>query len=189
MATPVLPYPDMDFTPLDILTAEEMDEIVANVEYLKTFCGGLADGSNLSDGVIQARKIDYNVLTIKGSGSAYQIGSNTKISLSSIYGQNGNKLSLSDGGIKIGQGISKVKITANVFYEKVSGAYGWAKIKNSGSWQSPTAIADLSGNYGSAVFSELVKAVSPNEVIYLWNIDGNLRIRPSDTWMTISVIN
>lgn len=57
MATPVLPYPDMDFTPLDILTAEEMDEIVANVEYLKTFCGGLADGSNLSDGVIQARKL------------------------------------------------------------------------------------------------------------------------------------
>lgn len=67
MATPVLPYPDMDFTPLDILTAEEMDEIVANVEYLKTFCGGLADGSNLSDGVIQARNINWGSIT--GSGS------------------------------------------------------------------------------------------------------------------------
>ena len=29
-----LPYPGMDFTPLDILTADEMDHIVANIEYL-----------------------------------------------------------------------------------------------------------------------------------------------------------
>ena len=139
--------------------------------------------------MIQARKLDLNILTIKGSGSAYQINANTKISLSSIYGQNGDKLSLSDGGIKIGQGISKVKISANVFYEKSSSAYGWAKIKNSGSWESPSTITDLSGGYGSTVFSELTKAVSPNEVIYLWNIDGNVKVRPSDTWMTISVIN
>lgn len=59
MATPVLPYPDMDFTPLDILTAAEMDQMVANDQYLRDFCAGLADGTNLSDGVIQARKIDH----------------------------------------------------------------------------------------------------------------------------------
>lgn len=29
-----LPYPGMDFTPLDILTADEMDHLVANIEYL-----------------------------------------------------------------------------------------------------------------------------------------------------------
>lgn len=29
-----LPYPNMDFTPLDILTADEMDQLVANIEYL-----------------------------------------------------------------------------------------------------------------------------------------------------------
>lgn len=57
MATPVLPYPDMDFTPLDILTAAEMDQMVANDQYLRDFCAGLADGTNLSDGVIQARKL------------------------------------------------------------------------------------------------------------------------------------
>lgn len=56
MANAVLPYPDMDFTPLDILTAAEMDQMVANDQYLTNFVNGLADGSNLSDGVIQARK-------------------------------------------------------------------------------------------------------------------------------------
>ena len=67
MATPTLPYPNMDFTPLDVLTAAEMDQMVANDQYLRDFCAGLADGTNLSDGVIQARKIDFttfpNVIT------------------------------------------------------------------------------------------------------------------------------
>lgn len=62
MATPVLPYPNMSFVPLDILTAEEMNHIVANDQYLRDFCAGLADGTNLSDGVIQARKIDFTTL-------------------------------------------------------------------------------------------------------------------------------
>lgn len=64
MATPVLPYPNMDFTPLDILTAAEMDQMVANDQYLRDFCAGLADGTNLSDGVIQARKIDFTTIPI-----------------------------------------------------------------------------------------------------------------------------
>ena len=29
-----LPYPDMDFVPLDILTAAEQDQLVANIEYI-----------------------------------------------------------------------------------------------------------------------------------------------------------
>ena len=61
MATATLPYPDMDFTPLDILTAAEMDQMVANDQYLTNFVNGLADGSNLSDGVIQARSLADNL--------------------------------------------------------------------------------------------------------------------------------
>ena len=33
----VLPHPNMDFVPLDQLTAEELDNMVANIEYLKTY--------------------------------------------------------------------------------------------------------------------------------------------------------
>ena len=79
MATPVLPYPNMDFTPLDILTAAEMDQMVANDQYLRDFCAGLADGTNLSDGVIQARKLDSSTLPglIKCVISARISGNNT----------------------------------------------------------------------------------------------------------------
>lgn len=46
MALPTLPYPSMDFTPLDVLTAAELDQMVANIEYLRTYAESLADGTN-----------------------------------------------------------------------------------------------------------------------------------------------
>lgn len=33
----VLPNPNMDFVPLDQLTADELDDIVENIEYLNTY--------------------------------------------------------------------------------------------------------------------------------------------------------
>lgn len=37
MATPSLPHPNMDFVPLDILTAEQLDNMVENTAYLENF--------------------------------------------------------------------------------------------------------------------------------------------------------
>ena len=34
---PVLPYPNMDFVPLDQLTANELDQMVQNDQYLRDF--------------------------------------------------------------------------------------------------------------------------------------------------------
>lgn len=34
-----LPYPSMDFVPLDVLRADELDQLVANIEYLNTQLG------------------------------------------------------------------------------------------------------------------------------------------------------
>ncbi len=52
-----LPYPNMDFTPLDVLTAAEMDQMVANDKYLADFCTGLANGTNLENGMIPLSKL------------------------------------------------------------------------------------------------------------------------------------
>lgn len=61
----VLPYPDMDFVPLDILTASELNQMVANTEYLATYCSGLANGSNLDNTSISSGKINWG--SIDGS--------------------------------------------------------------------------------------------------------------------------
>lgn len=47
-----LPYPSMVFVPLDILTAEEMNQLVANIE-------SLSSGTGLADGAITSDKIDW----------------------------------------------------------------------------------------------------------------------------------
>ena len=52
-----LPYPNMDFTPLDVLTAAEMDQMVANDKYLADFCTGLANGTNIENGMIPLQKL------------------------------------------------------------------------------------------------------------------------------------
>ena len=57
MAILALPHPNIDFVPLDILTAAEQNQLVANINALATFANGLADGTNLSDDIVLPRHI------------------------------------------------------------------------------------------------------------------------------------
>ena len=52
-----LPYPDMVFVPLDILTAEEQNQLVGNIEFLANQFP--LSASNIADGAVTADKIDY----------------------------------------------------------------------------------------------------------------------------------
>lgn len=57
-----LPYPDLDFVPLDILTAEEMNEIVANYTYIANqFPIG---GSNLDLGTLNKGAVNASLVTV-----------------------------------------------------------------------------------------------------------------------------
>lgn len=56
----VLPYPDMDFVPLDILTAAEQDQLVANIEYLAGIFP--LGSSDIADGAITSDKIDWTTM-------------------------------------------------------------------------------------------------------------------------------
>lgn len=79
MAITTLPYPNMDFVPLDVLTADELDQIVANIEAINNATintGAIANGavatakiadgavstSKVADGAITGAKIDYSTL-------------------------------------------------------------------------------------------------------------------------------
>lgn len=50
-----LPYPGKSYTPFDILTAEELNEDVANIE-------SLAAGTGIGDGAIASHNIDFATL-------------------------------------------------------------------------------------------------------------------------------
>lgn len=65
MALTTLPYPNMDFVPLDVLTADELDQIVANIEAINNATIGVSSiASNaittpkIADGAITTKKLD-----------------------------------------------------------------------------------------------------------------------------------
>lgn len=58
-----LPYPDMDFVPLDILTAAELNQLSANIT-------SLADGSGLNDGSVLPSKLSDSFAVISSTSSS-----------------------------------------------------------------------------------------------------------------------
>lgn len=60
MAFATLPYPSMDFVPLDVLTADELDQIVANINAVN---GGIAGTSQIADDSISTAKIKNNAVS------------------------------------------------------------------------------------------------------------------------------
>lgn len=89
MAITTLPYPNMDFVPLDILTASELDEIVANVEAINASSIDTTALSNLAvttakiaDGAVTASKVGSDVTTMKRT-ELFSGDSNTNVTLSS----------------------------------------------------------------------------------------------------------
>lgn len=59
MAIAVLPYPSMDFTPLDVLTADELDQLVANINAVNN---GTVPTASIADGAITTPKLASNAV-------------------------------------------------------------------------------------------------------------------------------
>lgn len=113
MALTTLPYPSLDFVPLDILTAEEMNQIVANYTAINNSTIGtnqLANNSittpKLANKAVTSAKVDWTTLpgsagatTVSGTmsgtswaniGGAFTAPSNGLYFASAIFSQNGN---------------------------------------------------------------------------------------------------
>ena len=58
-----LPYPNMDFVPLDILTASELDQMVANIEYIASGSVFPIGTNNIADNAVTNAKIASNAVT------------------------------------------------------------------------------------------------------------------------------
>lgn len=59
MAITTLPYPNMDFVPLDVLTADELDQIVANIDAINN---ASIPTDSIADGAVTSDKIDWSTL-------------------------------------------------------------------------------------------------------------------------------
>lgn len=59
MAITTLPYPNMDFVPLDVLTADELDQIVANIDAINN---ASIPTDSIADGAVTSSKIDWTTI-------------------------------------------------------------------------------------------------------------------------------
>lgn len=59
MAITTLPYPNMDFVPLDVLKADELDHIVANIDAINN---ASIPTDSIADGAVTSGKIDWATL-------------------------------------------------------------------------------------------------------------------------------
>lgn len=106
-------------------------------------------------------------------------------------------ISTSNGNIVIGKGISIIKISANIFIERLNtAAYLWAFIKHNNSTSNmPSSIISGSTHYGTANITECVLFVSEGDTIGL-RIDNPsyataapvVRGSWSNTYITLEVI-
>ena len=128
----------------------------------------------------------FGIIAVTGTGNTITTSAGQRLPLDTISYSRGNFTV--NNGIVIGDGISYVEISANVFYEKNTYNYGWAMIRKNNVEIMPRSIADCSGGYGSVVFSPFVIPVAKNDVITIHDIDGSMKIRLTGSYMCIKQI-
>ena len=116
MSLAVLPYPSMDFTPLDILTADELDQIVANYEAINN---ATIQTTNIANGAVTSPKLTLTVSTVATNWKKVQLGTNINVYFTS------GTLNLSQAGSSWQQYVVAYAptgfVTTNTSYGFVSG--------------------------------------------------------------------
>lgn len=160
-----LPYPDMDFVPLDILLASELNQMVANIEFLA------------SDDVfpVKADNIDFSSLPsaqIYVTTSISNLSWGAKIAFDQISkNTNTSDFSLSSNGVKVATaGVYEVSAQVSGYFAANT---GWISVRlNSDSTKLATAFnRHPSESYGSVFITPFRASLNANDVVYLYTDD------------------
>lgn len=155
----------------------------------EVFIRQYVDGS-WNEWVELAKKIEnYIVATISSSQKAT---GNARILLDTISEQSGTKLSLVSGAIKIGEGISKVRVSASFFIDNwvAGGSYGWGKIRKNGSNVAGMINSSSAGHMSTPISTTIVSVKSGDviEMVFEGPAESTARAGRSNTWLCVEVI-
>lgn len=164
-----------------------------NIVYPITPVDGVFVDSNTTLADELNNKVDKgstNIITVYKTSTSSNVGQAT-IAMDATSAVLGTKLTLDSSGVKIGSGVQKVLVSANVFYDLVSGkSYGWCDLRVNGTTTGFETIASITNSsYGSAVMSPVLLTVSAGDVITLYNKESGSKIRGGHTtYMTVQVV-
>ena len=188
-------------TPLNASTLNQMQDNIENAiedveDTIPTIENSLDSDSTVNGASVHAvnEKIDeittpsYCVATITNSQS---ISSGYVVNLNKIERSQGN-FTLENGVIKIGSGISKVRVSASIFVDGWSGGsnYLWGKIfKNTN--DIATSIISGPASYISSPIPSTIIDVSEGDNIKLVadsGAGGSLRSGANNTWLCVEKV-
>ena len=121
-------------------------------------------------------------------GDSY-CGGGTVIGIDEVKNSVGTKLTLSDNGVIIGSGVSKVLVSSSVFYDYRSDGpgYGWYNLQKNGNDTGYVAIGYTGTNYDTASITPILLDVSQGDKITLRN-NSDGQVRGTATWLTVIAV-
>lgn len=112
MAITTLPYPNMDFVPLDVLTADELDQIVANIDAINN---ASIPTDSIADGSVTSDKINWTTFGIANYSTSEVATGATWIDGRTIYKKTINFGSMPNNATKsVPHGISNLGMMVKI---------------------------------------------------------------------------
>lgn len=180
MAITTLPYPSMDFVPLDILTATELDQLVANIEAINAssisttaIANNAVTTAKIADGNVTTAKLGSDITAIKRT-ELYSGSTNSSASLSSAV-SNFDEIEIVFQDTNSTPNVSSVTVpsSAGSVILDIAHAGGSSTVYwNVTRWTiSGTTIAIASNHYEKAIASTSVSTTSKTN-IYITQVVG-----------------
>lgn len=132
-------------------------------------------------------------MTVNGGNQPQQqIAQNATIPLSEVVDSLGEELTASNNGIRIGRGISKVKVSATVFLgygDTLTSSYAWVGLCKNGVNLPFNSIQNMEGaKYSSASITDVILSVQEGDIIAV-NMVNSYVVRPANSWLTVEATN
>lgn len=150
----------------------------------------ISAGDNARIGSLNIDFTTFSKITIGASYNDSAASANSIIGLSVVRAQVGSGLTRSGNYVVVGDNISKVKVSSNVFYSSNTSGYGWMRINVNDQDAHLDAITNLAGGgYGTASISSAILSVSQGDKISLYNLEGGAKVRGTASWLTVEVVD
>lgn len=152
------------------------------------------DTTNQNSSDIQTLQNKVTTKYIKATiNTQPSIGSVYQVPLSTVSANIGNKFTLSNNAINVGEGVSKVRVSACIFVEAPQGTgYVWGQVRKNNSTQSSSIVPyNNGGGFLSSSIPPTIFDVEQGDAITLIadsTIQGNLRQNIGNTWILIEVV-
>jgi hypothetical protein len=134
---------------------------------------------------------NYLIATSTGTKT---LSGNTDLTLIKVRSK-GTKLTIENGKVKIGEGVSKVRVSGSIFMniDTQASGYLWGRIVNNGNHVSGNITPTLLGmSFTSSSIPSIIIEVKENDLLGLnvdaANVSGTTRDGETTTWLCVEVI-